>query len=157
MFGWYIGSLDYSQAYLNADIDELCFLRAPEFLREYDLDGVEFVWKLKKVIYGHPKESRLWAECLNNKLKELGYTQLATYQCVYAKWMNWNLSNLKADSHFVFILVHSDDLIIISNIQRIMKQEKEILLQAFEGIDQGNLSSFCGVEAEISDKGISLL
>ena len=78
MFGWHIGSLDYSQAYLNADIDELCFLRAPEFLREYDLDGVEFVWKLKKVIYGHPKGSRLWAECLNDKLKELGYTQLAT-------------------------------------------------------------------------------
>jgi hypothetical protein len=156
MFGWFIGSLDYSQAYLNADIDELCFLRAPEFLREYDLDGVEFVWKLKKVIYGHPKGSRLWAECLNAKLKELGYTQLATDQCVYAKWVNWDLSNLKADSHFVFILVHSDDLIIISNIQRIMKQEKEILLRAFEGIDQGNLSSFCGVEVEISDKGISL-
>jgi hypothetical protein len=59
MFGWYIGSLDYAQAYLNADIDEECFLRAPEFLREYDSDGAEFVWRLKKVIYGHPKGSRL--------------------------------------------------------------------------------------------------
>jgi hypothetical protein len=29
MFGWFLGSLDYSQAYLNADIDELCVMRAP--------------------------------------------------------------------------------------------------------------------------------
>jgi hypothetical protein len=156
MFGWYLGSFDYSQAYLNADIDELCFLRAPEFLREYDTDGTEFIWKLKKVIYGHPKGSRLWAECLTKKLLELGYKQLTTDQCVYAKWNNWNLKNLKRDSHFVFILVHSDDLIIISNLKEIMLKEKEILLQAFEGVDQGDLSSFCGVEINIKENGISL-
>jgi transposase InsO family protein len=156
MFGWYIGSLDYSQAYLNADIDEECFLRAPEFLREYDKDGIEFIWRLKKVIYGHPKGSRLWAECLNKKLKDLGFKQLATDQCVFAKWSNWNLKDLQKDSHFVFILVHSDDLIIISNIRQIMLNEKENLLKAFDGVDQGNLSSFCGVEVNINDNGITL-
>jgi hypothetical protein len=55
MFGWYIGSSDYAQAYLNADIDEECFLHAPEFLREHNSDGTEFIWRLKKAIYGHPK------------------------------------------------------------------------------------------------------
>ena len=156
MLGWFIGSLDYSQAYLNADIDEECYLRAPEFLREYDIDGVEFVWKLKKVIYGHPKGSRLWGQCLDKKLKELGYDQLMTDQCVYAKWPKWDLKNLESDSHFVFILIHSDDLIIISNLKSIMLKEKEILLTAFEGVDQGNLSSFCGVEIETSDEKITL-
>jgi hypothetical protein len=94
MFGWYLGSLDYSQAYLNASIDEEWFLRAPEFLRELDQNGIELVWKLKKLIYGNPKGSRLWAECLNNKLKELGFKQFATDQCVYGKWINWNLKAL---------------------------------------------------------------
>ena len=117
MLGWFIGSLDYSQAYLNADIDEDCYLRAPEFLRKYDIDGIEMVWKLKKVIYGHPKGSRLWAQCLDKKLKELGYNQLMTDQCVYAKWPKWDLKNLESDSHFIFILIHSDDLIIISNLK----------------------------------------
>jgi hypothetical protein len=98
MFSWSLGSLDYSQAYLNAAIDEECYLRAPEFLREFDKDGTKFVWKLKKVIYGHPKGSRLWAECLTNKLKELGYSQLATDQCVYAKWNKWEVNNLQKDS-----------------------------------------------------------
>jgi hypothetical protein len=156
MFSWSIGSLDYSQAYLNAAIDEECYLRAPEFLREFDHDGTEFVWKLKKVIYGHPKGSRLWAECLTKKLKELGYSQLATDQCVYAKWCNWDLKNLQKDSYFIFVLVHSDDLIVISNQEQMMQKEKEILLNAFEGVDQGNLSSFCGVEVAINKEGIVL-
>ena len=156
MLGWYIGSLDYSQAYLNADIDEDCYLRAPEFLRKYDFDGVEMVWKLKKVIYGHPKGSRLWAQCLDKKLKELGFNQLMADQCVYAKWPKWDLKNLENDSHFVFILIHSDDLIIISNLKSIMLKEKEKLLTAFEGVDQGNLSSFCGVEIETTDEKITL-
>ena len=156
MFGWHLGSLDYSQAYLNANIDEDCFLRAPEFLREYDRDGVEFIWRLKKVIYGHPKGSRLWAQCLDNKLKELGFSQLSTDQCVYAKWVKWNLNDLKSDSYFVFVLIHSDDLIVISNLKSKMMLEKEKLLKAFEGVDQGTLSSFCGVEIKISDSQITL-
>ena len=156
MFGWYIGSLDYAQAYLNADIDEECFLRAPEFLREFDKDGVEFIWRLKKVIYGHPKGSRLWAECLHQKLQQLGYSQFATDQCVYGKWVNWNLQDLKSDSYFVFVLIHSDDLIIISNLKNKMMEEKAKFLQAFDGIDQGTLKSFCGVEVDISNERITL-
>jgi hypothetical protein len=156
MFSWHLGSLDYSQAYLNADIDEDCFLRAPEFLREYDKDGTEFIWKLKKVIYGHPKGSRLWAKCLTNKLTKLGFKQFATDQCVYGKWVNWNLKALNEKSYFVFVLVHSDDVIIISNLKRKMMKEKENLLNAFEGVDQGNLKSFCGVEINISDTKITL-
>ena len=156
MFGWHLGSLDYSQAYLNANIDEECYLRAPEFLREYDKDGVEFIWKLKKVIYGHPKGSRLWAECLTEKLRQLGFKQFATDQCVYGKWVNWDLKTLNEKSYFVFVLVHSDDVIIISNLKRKMLQEKENLLKTFEGIDQGNLKSFCGVEIDICDTKITL-
>jgi hypothetical protein len=42
MFGWAMGSLDYSQAYLNADIDEICVMRAPISVREYSPNGKEF-------------------------------------------------------------------------------------------------------------------
>ncbi len=79
-------------------------------------------------------------------MKELNYTQLKTDQCVYAKRPKWNLKNLQSDSHFVFVLIHSDDLIVISNVKSVMMKEKEILLTAFEGVDQGSLSSFvwCG-------------
>jgi hypothetical protein len=156
MFGWYIGSLDYAQAYLNADLDEECFLRAPEFLREYDSDGTELIWRLNKVIYGHPKGSRLWAECLHQKLLKIGFSQFATDQCVYGKWIKWDLNNLQSKSYFVFVLIHSDDLIIISNLKEKMVEEKDTLLKLFDGIDQGILKAFCGVEIDISEDKITL-
>ena len=156
MFSWYLGSIDYSQAYLNADLDEICVMQAPASVREYDDHGNEYYWLLKKAIYGHPKSSRLWAACLNDKLKALGFKQFATDQCVYGKWFDWNLKQLNAKSYFVFVPVHSVAVIIISNKKSKMNHEKAQLLKAFEGVDQGDLKSFCGVEIDISDTQINL-
>jgi hypothetical protein len=51
-----LGSLDYSQAYhLNADIDEICVMRVPIAVREYNSQGKEHFWKIKKGIYEHPR------------------------------------------------------------------------------------------------------
>jgi hypothetical protein len=157
MFGWTMGSIDYSQAYLNANIDEICVMRAPISVREYDSRGKEYFWLLKKAIYGHPKASRLWADCLHKKLLELGYTQFLTDQCVYGKWLNWDVNTIHdnvipQDSSFVFLLIHSDDIIVVSHNPESMNSAKATLLQAFEGTDNGILSSFCGVEI-ISEEG----
>jgi transposase InsO family protein len=161
MFGWAMGSLDYSQAYLNADIDEICVMRAPISVREYSPNGKEYFWLLKKAIYGHPKASRLWAECLHKKLLELGYIQFLTDQCVYGRWQTWDASiindnEIPEDSHFVFLLIHSDDIIIVSHNAEIMNEAKAELLNAFQGTDNGNLTSFCGVEVRTNDDQTSL-
>jgi hypothetical protein len=161
MFGWSLGSLDYSQAYLNAEIDELCVMRAPIAVREYDARGREYYWKMKKAIYGHPKASRLWAECLHKKLVELGYDQFLTDQCVYGRWVNWNANEIRdnhipQNSSFIFLLIHSDDIIIVSHDETIMNNAKDELLAVFEGTDNGDLKSFCGVEVKRSENQISL-
>jgi len=161
MFGWFMGSLDYSQAYLNANIDEICVMRAPISVREYSQRGKEYYWLLQKAIYGHPKASRLWAECLHLKLVELGYTQFLTDQCVYGKWQNWDPktiidNKIPEGSSFVFLLIHSDDIIIVSHNEATMVDAKAELLQAFTGTDNGNLSSFCGVEIRASERQVSL-
>jgi hypothetical protein len=161
MFGWSMGSLDYSQAYLNAIIDEICVMRAPISVREYDAQGREYFWLLQKAIYGHPKASRLWAECLHNKLLQLRYTQFLTDQCVYGRWEEWDLSTIKGNnipenSSFIFLLIHSDDIIIVSHNNELMNAAKKELLQAFEGTDNGALTSFCGVEVRTNDHVTSL-
>jgi len=154
MFGWFIGSIDYSQAYLNADLDEICYMRAPEYLREYDpIDGVEFIWELHKAIYGHPRSGRLWARCLQDKLESLGFTQFQTDQCVYSKWENDPGAIVP---RFCFLCIHTDDVIILSNDQKHMEFTKKLLLEAFEGSDQGALTSFCGVKIDVKDSGVSL-
>jgi transposase InsO family protein len=161
MFGWFMGSLDYSQAYLNANIDEICVMRAPISVREYNPQGKEYYWLLRKAIYGHPKASRLWAECLHRKLVELGYIQFLTDQCVYGRWTNWDSNAIQGNtipdgSSFIFLLIHSDDIIIASHSENIMIAAKAELLQAFEGTDNGKLSSFCGVEVRTSENQVSL-
>jgi hypothetical protein len=161
IFGWHLGSLDYSQAYLNADLNETCVMRAPISVREYDENGKEFFWLMKKAIYGHPKASRLWAECLHKKLIELGYKQFLTDQCVYGRWNNWDLQKIKNNeiptgSSFTFLLIHSDDIIILSHDEPIMNAAKEELLGVFDGTDNGNLTSFCGVEVRITENKICL-
>ena len=161
IFGWAMGSLDYSQAYLNADIDEICVMRAPISVREYSPRGQEYFWLLKKAIYGHPKASRLWAECLHNKLLQLGYTQFLTDQCVYGRWQAWDASTISdnvipENSSFIFLLIHSDDIIIVSHSEALMNEAKSELLTAFQGTDNGNLTSFCGVEVRSNEEQISL-
>jgi hypothetical protein len=116
---------------------------------------------LKKTIYGHPKASRLWAECLHKKILELEYVQFLTDQCVYGRWKDWNIKDIHGNvipekSSFIFLLIHSDDIIIASHDFAIMNSAKTELLQAFEGTDNGNLTSFCGVEIKSSDDQISL-
>jgi hypothetical protein len=95
MFSWHLGSVDYSQAYLNADLDEICVMQAPASVREYDEFNREYFWLLKKAIYGHSKSSRLWAACLHRKLVLMGYEQFLTDQCVYGKWTNWNAATVQ--------------------------------------------------------------
>ena len=161
MFGWTMGSIDYSQAYLNANIDEICVMRAPISVREYSPQRKEYFWLLKKAIYGHPKASRLWADCLHKKLMELGYVQFLTDQCVYGKWTDWDANEIHDNvipqgSSFVFLLIHSDDIIIASHDLATMNSAKAVLLQAFEGTDNGILTSFCGVEVRSDDGKVSL-
>jgi hypothetical protein len=161
MFGWAMGSLDYSQAYLNADIDEICVMRAPISVREYNLNGKEYFWLLKKAIYGHSKASRSWAECLHNKLLQLGYTQFLTDQCVYGRWQEWDVDTIDGNaipenSSFIFLLIHSDDIIIVSHSERIMNDVKAELISAFQGTDNVNLTSFCGVEIKVDKDQTSL-
>jgi hypothetical protein len=60
------------------------------------------------------------------------------------------------NSSFIFLLIHSDDIIIVSHSETIMNEAKSELLNAFQGTDNGNLTSFCGVEVRTSDEQTSL-
>jgi hypothetical protein len=92
---------------------------------------------------------------------ELGYEQFLTDQCVYGRWANWNAKDIRNNhipksSSFIFLLIHSDDIIIVSHDEIIMNAAKAELLAVFEGTDNGNLNSFCGVEVKQSENKISL-
>jgi hypothetical protein len=75
--------------------------------------------------------------------------------------INWDLNEIHDNvipqhSSFVFLLIHSDDIIITSHNSEIMNSAKAELLQAFEGTDNGILTSFCGVEIQSNEEQVSL-
>ena len=54
------------------------------------------------------------------------------------------------------LLIHADDVIILSNDRSVGEAAKRELLLTFEGVNQGDLKSFCGVQVNIDSGGISL-
>jgi hypothetical protein len=80
----------------------------------------------------------------------------STDWCVYGKWDHWDPNNITPHSTITVILVHSDDLTIASNLQSTMESTNKTLLEAFDGVDQGDLTSFCGVEIDRQSDSISL-
>ena len=75
MFGWHLSGLDYEMAYINAPLDEECYMRAPTCFREVDPDGNEYFYSIKRCLYGHPASSRGWNEHLVKALQDAGYQQ----------------------------------------------------------------------------------
>ena len=146
MHGWYLTGLDFEMAYLNADLDVPCYMRAPTCMKEYDNDGNELYWKCTSCIYGHPASGALWANLLATRLRAHGFKQLLTDQCVFTIW--------KDDWTFTIVAVNVDDCILASNSQAYGDQIRAELLLMFPGKDLGRLDAFCGMQINHSNAGI---
>ena len=148
MFGWSTTGLDFTMAYLNANLDEACFMRAPACMREFNGRGEELYWSCEKAIYGHPKSGRAWNIHLVNALTDYGFHQFRSDQCVFSKW--------ESNSVFSIICVHTDDVLIFSNSKVYGDKIRADLLAMFPGTDLGSISSFCGVQIKHETSGITL-
>ncbi len=43
----------------------------------------DWVWELKKGLYGMKQGGRLWNRTMDGFMKELGFTQLSVEHCIY--------------------------------------------------------------------------
>lgn len=85
--------LDFSNAYLNADLDEEVFARLPEGFRKPG-------WSLQllKALYGLRRSGVLWQNTLRSKLQSMGYKQsLMSHvfykiiiQLSFSMWTTWS-------------------------------------------------------------------
>ena len=138
MHGWYLTGLDFEMAYLNAELDVPCYMRAPTCMKEYDAAGHELYWKCTSCIYGHPASGALWAQLLAKRLREKGFQQLLTDQCVFTIWED--------DFTFTIVAVNVDDCILASNSRAYGDKIRAELLSMFPGKDLGRLDAFCGMQ-----------
>ena len=66
--------MDISSAYLNGELKEEVYMRQPEGFEE---KTPEWVWRLRKSLYGLKQAGRCWHEKLHSVLSKLGFERLS--------------------------------------------------------------------------------
>lgn len=125
---WEIHQIDVKTAYLEGDLDEDIFMRAPEGL---ECAG-KFV-KLNKSLYGLKQSGKVWYEKLNDKLLHFDFQKSSSDPCIY-------IHNSKP----IFIGVYVDDLVICGNLVADIVDTKSQLSSCFPIKDLGIINTVIG-------------
>lgn len=142
--GMSITQMDVKSAYLNAPIDTELYVKQPEGYKVCDKDGNEYVWKLRKSLYGLKQSGRNWNIMLHEILTEQGYEQSVADPCLYTK--------VKGQTK-VHVLVFVDDILVCTNDEKLMEQTKKILSNRFKMTDLGVIKKFLGIDFAVTEDG----
>lgn len=137
------GQVDFSNAYLNANLDEEVVTRLPEGYRK---PGWSLL--LLRALYGLKRSGLLWQNTLRAKLLSMGYTQVADEPCLF-------------QGEFSIVFFYVDDLVLLAKGQfmKHLKSQKQHLLNTYEGKDLGNPHWFLNIQVirARTEKKITLL
>ena len=163
MFAWRVDKIDYSGAFLNADLPKPMYAKFPYGLTEWDSDGVELVMVFYKAAYGISTAPRLWNECQDKEYRSLGYHQHRSDSCVYSQSYSpkpKQSSTMKAifgtekkesteqqfnPTNFGILGNHVDDGAFFTPSKEVAEREKKRFFKKFPGTDEGLLKEFCGI------------
>jgi len=101
--------IDVNAAYLNADLNEDIYIKAP---KGHQMHNKGFL-KLNKPLYGLKQADREWNETLNNTLRKMGFRRLISEPCLY-------IMEIESKEILCIVAVYVDDILLIG-------KEKEII------------------------------
>jgi len=101
--------IDVNAAYLNADLNEDIYIKAP---KGHPMHNKGFL-KLNKALYGLKQAGREWNETLNNTLRKMGFRRLISEPCLY-------IMEIESKEILCIVAVYVDDILLIG-------KEKEII------------------------------
>lgn len=136
-----IHQMDVKCAFLNGELKEPVFMEPPEGLENVP-DG--YVCELRKALYGLRQSPKCWYDKLNEHLVSIGFARSLSDPCLYF------------DKENTFLLIHVDDLILISASEQKLNEIKEKLLVKFKMRDltsKGKLK-FLGLDIVFTERGI---
>uniref|UniRef100_A0A8D8QIS8 Copia protein n=1 Tax=Cacopsylla melanoneura TaxID=428564 RepID=A0A8D8QIS8_9HEMI len=128
----HIHQMDVKTAFLNGTLEREVYMNLPEEM--YD---ERYVCKLNKSIYGLKESPRQWNKVFNEHIISQDFNQCKSDYCLYV-----NTSH----KEIIYLLVYVDDLLIVSQSLELVNQVKSALMDRFQMLDMGNVSSFLGLE-----------
>ena len=128
-------SVDFVQAYPQAEVKHPIFLKPPDGVVLNDRNG-QLVLKLMKNLYGLKDAGRTWFEHLSDGLMSMGFTATSSDPCIFTK-----------DSNIIILYV--DDCIIISK----TKEEaddifNELKHRKYKLTDEGTMEEYLGIKID---------
>jgi len=136
-----LSKYDIDAAYLNAEIKEELYMKAPEGYSSYN----NTFWKLNKDIYGLKQAGRAWNEKLNNVLLGINFNRLTSEPCIYIRKNSYN-------EIICIIAVYVDDILLIGKENEVL-QVKEQIKTNFSIKDIGELDFIIGIKFEKCNNG----
>lgn len=133
-YNLHIHQLDVKCAFLNGDLDEKIFIKAPEGVVHNGNQGC----KLNKSLYGHKQAARCWFTKFHNALSHLGFEASKKNRCIYFR-------KGKTITDYIYLLLYVDDVFIISgDMEKIINIKKELGVK-FNMKDMGEIKLFLGM------------
>ena len=127
-------SIDFVQAYPQADIKVTIYLHTPQGVSFGDKHQ-DVVLQLKKNLYGLKDSGLAWWEMISKGLLDLGSEQTETDQCVFNK-------------ENVIILIYVDDCIINSRTKEGLDETMAAIKEHFTTTDEGEIEEYLGIQID---------
>lgn len=115
----HINQLDVKCAFLNGELKEPVFMKIPDGLNVSKDFVKNNVCKLKRSLYGLRQAPKCWYEKLHSHLTYIGFSRSQSDPCLYF-------------SSDIYLLIHVDDLILVSKTESELKSLKIKLMEKFQ-------------------------
>ena len=135
--------MDVKSAILNGDLEEEVYMEQPDGFQVQEAE--QYVYRLKKALYGLKLAPRACYSRLDNYLRQQGYKKGNNDSNLYFKEENDSL---------IIVEIYVDDIIFGSDDDQISKQFAEYMKNEFEMSMLGEMKFFLGLQINQSDKGI---
>jgi hypothetical protein len=134
--------MDVKTAFLCSMLAETVYVRQPE---GFEVEGKEdWVYRLKKSLYGLKQSPRAWYRTIAPVLEEFGFIRCESDHSIFIS---------RKGGLTTYIALYVDDLLIISEDDDHLAEVKKRLAERFEMKDLGVARKFLGMEIEYSDDG----
>ena len=128
---------DVSTAFLHASLREEVYVKQPP---GHVVKGKEeYVYKLKKAMYGLKNAPKAYSDHFMGILSRLGFKQSSRDECLWS---------YKKGNYFVHYLFHVDDVLVVANNDLLRESLFKILKRELRIRDEGLVSKFLGMRVE---------
>ncbi|CAM8878671.1 unnamed protein product [Rhodiola kirilowii] len=137
--------MDVKSAFLNGLLCEEVYVAQPKGFE--DPHYPDYVYKLKKAMYGLKQAPGAWYERLTQFLISIGYTRGGIDKTMFVK---------KEKKHFIIAQIYVDDIVFGSNSQKMVDEFVAQMQSEFQMSMVGEMNYFLGLQVIQSKEGIFL-